>query len=118
MLAGPIRVMRRIAACVMQRRRTSVRWCSPAQEETPMKKIVRVLSILAAVFCAAPATALDNIKILVPANPGGGWDQTGRALAQAMQAAKLVKSVKIDNRGGAGGTIGIAQFVNSAKGDP
>jgi putative tricarboxylic transport membrane protein len=67
---------------------------------------------------ATTAHAIENVKILVPANPGGGWDQTGRALAAAMQSAKLVKSVRIDNRGGAGGTIGIAQFVNSAKGDP
>jgi len=63
------------------------------------------------------AVAADNIRILVPANPGGGWDQTGRALAQAMQSAGAAKSVQIDNRGGAGGTIGLAQFVNSAKGD-
>lgn len=64
------------------------------------------------------AFAADTIKILVPANPGGGWDQTGRALGQAMQSAKIVKNVRIENRGGAGGTIGITQFVNSYKGDP
>ena len=55
---------------------------------------------------------------MIPANPGGGWDQTGRNLAAAMQSAKLVSSVQFDNKGGAGGTIGLAQFVNSAKGDP
>jgi putative tricarboxylic transport membrane protein len=53
----------------------------------------------------------------VPANPGGGWDQTGRSLAQALQKSGLAKSVQVDNKGGAGGTIGIAQFVNSSKGD-
>ena len=36
----------------------------------------------------------------------------------AMQSAKLVSSVQFDNKGGAGGTIGLAQFINSAKGDP
>jgi putative tricarboxylic transport membrane protein len=35
-----------------------------------------------------------------------------------MQSAKLVSSVQLENKGGAGGTIGLAQFVNSAKGDP
>ena len=35
-----------------------------------------------------------------------------------MQSAKLVSSVQFDNKGGAGGTIGLAQFINSAKGDP
>jgi putative tricarboxylic transport membrane protein len=35
-----------------------------------------------------------------------------------MQSAKLVSSVQFDNKGGAAGTIGLAQFVNSSKGDP
>ena len=82
-----------------------------------MKPLVHALCA-ALLAVAGAAIAADNLKILVPANPGGGWDQTGRALAQAMQSAGLVKSVRIENRGGAGGTIGIAQFVNSSKGDP
>jgi putative tricarboxylic transport membrane protein len=69
-------------------------------------------------IASAPALALDSIKMLVPANPGGGWDQTGRGLAQALQQNDLVKKIQIDNKGGAAGTIGLAQFVNSAKGDP
>ena len=71
----------------------------------------------AALAFAGPAAALDSMKIMIPANPGGGWDQTGRNLAQAMQSAGAVKSVQFDNKGGAGGTIGLAQFVNSSKGD-
>ena len=63
------------------------------------------------------ALALDNLKILVPAAPGGGWDQTGRALQAAMQADKIVPRITVDNKGGAGGTIGLAQFVSSNKGD-
>lgn len=67
----------------------------------------------------AKATKLaPTLRIVIPANPGGGWDQTGRNLAAAMQSAKLVSSVQFDNKGGAAGTIGLAQFVNSAKGDP
>jgi putative tricarboxylic transport membrane protein len=64
------------------------------------------------------AHAQPSLKMMIPANPGGGWDQTGRQLAAAMQSAKLVSSVQFENKGGAGGTIGLAQFVNSAKGDP
>jgi putative tricarboxylic transport membrane protein len=56
--------------------------------------------------------------MLIPANPGGGWDTTGRELGKAMQASGAVKSVQYDNKGGAAGAIGIAQFVNSSKGDP
>ena len=73
--------------------------------------------ICATATVAMSAAAIDNLKIMVPANPGGGWDSTGRALAAAMQSAGSVKSVQIDNKGGAAGTIGLAQFVNSAKGD-
>src|SRR6185436_5433734 len=49
---------------------------------------------------------------------GGGWDQTGRTLGRVLSETKLVSSVQYDNKGGAGGTIGLAQFVNASKGDP
>lgn len=74
---------------------------------------VTALGLLA----AGPALAIDSIKMLVPANPGGGWDQTGRGLQQALQQNDIVKKVQVDNKGGAAGTIGLAQFVNSSKGD-
>jgi putative tricarboxylic transport membrane protein len=64
------------------------------------------------------AYAQPALKMMIPANPGGGWDQTGRNLAAAMQSEKLVSSVQFENKGGAGGTIGLAQFINSSKGDP
>jgi putative tricarboxylic transport membrane protein len=67
---------------------------------------------------AIAAPAQPSLKMMIPANPGGGWDQTGRQLAAAMQSAKVVSSVQFENKGGAGGTIGLAQFVNAAKGDP
>jgi putative tricarboxylic transport membrane protein len=67
---------------------------------------------------AARAQAIGTLKMMIPANPGGGWDSTGRTLAAAMQAAKSVNSVQFDNKGGAAGTLGLAQFINSAKGDP
>jgi putative tricarboxylic transport membrane protein len=80
-----------------------------------------LLSCLVAFALAAMAIAAHaqpSLKMMIPANPGGGWDQTGRQLAAAMQSAKVVSSVQFENKGGAGGTIGLAQFVNSAKGDP
>jgi len=77
-----------------------------------------VLAAFALVFAAYSAHAQPSLKMMIPANPGGGWDQTGRNLANAMQSVKLVSSVQFDNKGGAGGTIGLAQFVNSSKGDP
>jgi putative tricarboxylic transport membrane protein len=53
-----------------------------------------------------------------PANPGGGWDSTGRALGKALQEAGVATAVTYDNKGGAAGAIGLAQFVNASKGDP
>jgi len=74
--------------------------------------------VFAAFAVTVAANAQPALKMMIPANPGGGWDQTGRQLAAAMQSAKLVSSVQFENKGGAGGTIGLAQFVNAAKGDP
>jgi len=79
---------------------------------------MRFLPALALSLFAGVAGAQPSLKMMIPANPGGGWDQTGRNLAAAMQSAKLVSGVQFDNKGGAAGTIGLAQFVNSAKGDP
>lgn len=80
--------------------------------------MLKLGKFLAALLFAGAATAQPNLKIMIPANPGGGWDQTGRHLASAMQSAKLVSSVQFENKGGAAGAIGLAQFVNAAKGDP
>jgi putative tricarboxylic transport membrane protein len=77
----------------------------------------RFLFAAALALTAGAVGAQPTLKMMIPANPGGGWDQTGRNLAAAMQSAKLVSSVQFDNKGGAAGTIGLAQFVNSAKGD-
>ena len=76
-----------------------------------------LLTLLAAAFSGLVA-AQPAVKMMIPANPGGGWDQTGRNLAAALQSAKLVSSVQFENKGGAAGAIGLAQFVNAAKGDP
>jgi putative tricarboxylic transport membrane protein len=77
------------------------------------------LPLIAAALGGAPlAQAADNFKIMVGANPGGGYDQTGRGIGKAMQEAGVAGSVTYENKGGAGGTIGLAQFVNANKGDP
>jgi putative tricarboxylic transport membrane protein len=62
--------------------------------------------------------AKTDIKMMIPASPGGGWDTTGRALGKAMQDAGTADSVTYENKGGAAGAIGLAQFINASKGDP
>jgi putative tricarboxylic transport membrane protein len=64
------------------------------------------------------AWAAANVKMMIPANPGGGWDGTGRALGEALRDAKVADSVTFENKGGAAGAIGLAQFYNGSKGDP
>ena len=73
-----------------------------------------------AVSAGLPLSALaaSNIKMMIPANPGGGWDTTGRALGKALMDAKVADTVTYDNKGGAAGALGLAQFVNGNKGDP
>jgi len=67
---------------------------------------------------AQRAWAAETGRIMIPANPGGGWDSTGRALGQALQAAGAFDQVVFENKGGAAGTLGLAQFVSASRGDP
>src|SRR6187200_3311451 len=64
----------------------------------------------------AKAQAIDLLKIFVPAAPGGGWDQTARTIEQVLRATGAVKGVQITNVGGAGGAVGLPQFLNQWKG--
>ena len=80
---------------------------------------LKSLAALAAAGALPNAWAAGaNVKMMIPANPGGGWDGTGRALGEALRDAKVADSVTFENKGGAAGAIGLAQFYNSAKGDP
>ena len=64
------------------------------------------------------AQAAVNLKMMIPANPGGGWDGTGRAIGKALLETGDVSNISYDNKGGAAGAIGLAQFFNASKGDP
>jgi len=77
-----------------------------------------MLALAAAGALPLSARAAANLKMMIPANPGGGWDTTGRALGKALQDAGAAATVTYDNKGGAAGAIGLAQFSNGSKGDP
>ena len=51
-----------------------------------------------------------QLKIMAPADPGGGWDSTARAMQAALEG--IVGRSEVYNVTGAGGTIGLSQFVN------
>ena len=84
-----------------------------------MKLMLRqaLLAVGTTLALSATALAVENVKFMIGANPGGGFDQTGRGLGKAMIEAGSAKSAQFENKGGAGGTIGLAQFVNATKGD-
>lgn len=67
---------------------------------------------------AGAAQAVGSLRILVPANPGGGWDTTARAIGRALLDSGGASSVQYDNKGGAAGTIGLAQFIHTRRADP
>jgi putative tricarboxylic transport membrane protein len=75
------------------------------------------LATAALLLVSVPAWAADY-TIMAPAAPGGGWDQTARTMQTVMQEEGISENVQVMNVPGAGGTIGLAQFVNQAEGDP
>ncbi|HZM48792.1 MAG TPA: tripartite tricarboxylate transporter substrate binding protein [Burkholderiales bacterium] len=80
---------------------------------------ITCVSLFAALFAlsALPASAAGYpekpIRLLVPFAPGGGTDLLARALQDKLERA-LGVSVFVDNRTGAGGTIGFTLAARSA----
>jgi putative tricarboxylic transport membrane protein len=82
-----------------------------------MRHTLPAVAVAAAAIFATPAFAQMELKVIAPAAPGGGWDQTARSMQQALVQSGAAKSVQVINVAGAGGTVGLAQFVSGAKGD-
>jgi putative tricarboxylic transport membrane protein len=55
---------------------------------------------------------VTGLEILVGTAPGGGFDQTARVAAKAMEDAKLARNVQVQNLPGAGNTIALQRLVN------
>jgi len=81
-----------------------------------MKKSLTVFAALAvlagAVAHAAETYPTRPIRMIVPFPPGGSNDIVGRVIGQHL-GDRLGKPVVIDNRGGAGGTIGTELAVRA-----
>jgi putative tricarboxylic transport membrane protein len=101
-------------------RAASARPPDRAAPGSPDMHLIRRAAVAAALaLAAAPslAQAPPELKIIAPAAAGGGWDTTARSLQQVMTATGAAKSAQVINVPGAGGTVGLAQFASSAKGD-
>jgi putative tricarboxylic transport membrane protein len=79
--------------------------------------------LLAICGAAAPAAAqpgstppFEHLRIIAPAAPGGGWDQTARVMQQVLQRTGLARISSVENVPGAAGTIGLARFIGAERG--
>lgn len=77
--------------------------------------MVLLISTMAGPARAQPA--YEHLRIIAPAAPGGGWDQTARVMQQALQSAGLVRTSSVENISGAAGTIGLARFISAERGN-
>jgi tripartite-type tricarboxylate transporter receptor subunit TctC len=78
-----------------------------------------ILMLLATALLATPHGALAQgypakpVRLIVPFPAGGGSDIVGRIMAQRL-GEQMKQQVFVDNRGGAGGSIGTEAAVRSA----
>jgi tripartite-type tricarboxylate transporter receptor subunit TctC len=84
-----------------------------AQAQTRSIALIGGAATMPAVARAAELYPTRSIRLVVPYPPGGGTDIVGRVLGQKLRES-LGQPVIIDNRGGAGGTIGTALTAKSA----
>ena len=77
-----------------------------------------LLAFAALTVSNAPAQPLfEELRLVAPAAPGGGWDQTARVMQQVLQRERIVTTPVVENVPGAAGTIGLARFVGAERGN-
>ena len=74
--------------------------------------LAALTSVLVATAAHAQTWPSKPVRIVVPFAPGGAVDVTGRTIAQAL-SARLGQQVVVENRGGAGGNIGVEAVAKS-----
>ena len=78
-----------------------------------VRTAIAVLAFVAPFAAAAQAYPAKPVRIVVPFPAGGTTDQVAR-IVQARFSEALGQQVIIDNKGGAGGSIGAAEVAKSA----
>lgn len=74
-------------------------------------------AVAGTVFLAGSAFAAPA-DVMIPAGPGGGWDTTGRETLRALNDTGIfTDGANYTNKGGAAGTIGLAEFISNQEGN-
>ena len=84
---------------------------------TPMRGAAIAAAFVFAACAAAPGAAAypeRPVRLIVPSPPGGGADTVARILAPKLGEV-LGQQIVIDNRGGAGGSIGAVTAAHAAN---
>ena len=81
-------------------------------------RVLRACALLLIVTCPSIVFAANGLTIIAPAAPGGGWDQTARVMQRVLNGIEPDTIIQVDNVPGAAGTIGLARFVQSDRGNP
>ena len=78
-----------------------------------MKRLLATLAALASFACAAQSYPTKPVRLIVPFPPGGTTDLIARVVQPKFQEF-LGQPVVIENKGGAGGSVGAADAAQSA----
>lgn len=92
----------------------------PNRQNNPVRRALSLAAMLLPMTLALPgmvqaqAQSYPNkpIKLVVPYPPGGATDVIGRVMAQKL-AVSLGQQVLVDNRAGAGGSVGAGQVAKA-----
>ena len=96
-----------------------------AQRPKPTLCLLAALTIFvaSAAFAQSPVSpsqgtsTYSQLRVIAPAAPGGGWDQTARVMQQVLQQRGIARSAPVENIPGAAGTIGLARFIGAERGN-
>ncbi|MBY6120405.1 tripartite tricarboxylate transporter substrate binding protein [Mameliella alba] len=72
--------------------------------------------VLAAALAFGPAAAqqIDEVHFLIGSSPGSGWDQTARAVGQALQDSGIAGTTSFENIPGGAGAKAVARLTETA----
>src|SRR4029453_19164879 len=86
-------------------------------DPTVMRRALIGLTLLSTLASAQRQEAIDRLTIVAPAAPGGGWDQTARAMQRALEDEGLVRTVEVEKGRGGPGTVALPQSTTAPPSD-